>query len=452
MELTRAVLRFAAGRPHVLLLEVPGGTATRLAAEVELRRRGWPAAASPAEADMVVLAGAVGARLTPMMGLLWRQVPKPRVFAHLDEAAIVPQVLDEARRRLATGGETWEAFAGEEQDGDQSHEGHHGGEHGGDSDHGDGDHEDTSTGGGDHGSDHEGGDEQSGGDDHGDGHGGRHNHGGGHGHDHGGMEMPGGLSMAGRGPDRDGLQLDQLHVPLGPLLPDWPAGLVVSTTLQGDVVQQVEVDVLREESVHEGFWDEPWRRAGSGQEVARGEGARRRVAGYLDSLARFLRVAGWPDSAVSAARSRDELLAGARAEQVTPRLQRLIRKLRRARTLRWLTDGLGVLSSVRAESAGFEGGVLRASRGDGDVTARWQTWLTEIERLLPQVDDTTALLTESVLLHDKSGADPRSLPALAVLPDLLEGAELAGVRLIVASLDPDVTALGGRAGAEVVGD
>ncbi len=431
MELTRAVLRFAAGRPHVLLLEVPGGTATRLAAEVELRRRGWPAAVSPTEADVVVLAGTVGARLTPMMGLLWRQVPKPRVFAHLDDAATVPQVLDEARRRLATGGETWEAFAGEEQDGDESHEGHHGDEHGG---------------GG------EGGGEQGGGDDHGDGHGGGHDHGGGHGHDHGGMEMPGGLSMAGRGPDRDGLQLDQLHVPLGPLLPDWPAGLVVYTTLQGDVVQQVEVDVLREESVHEGFWDEPWRRVGSGQEVARGEEARRRVAGYLDSLARFLRVAGWPDPAVGAARSRDELLAAPRAEQVTPRLRRLVRRLRRARTLRWLTDGLGVLSSARAESAGFGGSVLRASRGDGDVTARWQTWLTEIERILPQIDDTTALPAENALLQGESNEDPRSLPALAVLPELLEGAELAAARLIVASLDPDVTALGGRAAAEVVGD
>lgn len=63
--------------------------------------------------------------------------------------------------------------------------------------------------------------------------------------DHQGMEMPGGLPMADRGEDRDGLMLDQLHVPLGPLLPDWPAGLVVHTTLQGDVVQAARIEILR---------------------------------------------------------------------------------------------------------------------------------------------------------------------------------------------------------------
>src|SRR5258708_27816729 len=62
--------------------------------------------------------------------------------------------------------------------------------------------------------------------------------------DMGGMVMPAGLRMAGRGADRDGLKLDQLHVPLGPVLPDWPAGLVVHVTLQGDVVQLAEAHAL----------------------------------------------------------------------------------------------------------------------------------------------------------------------------------------------------------------
>jgi hypothetical protein len=43
-----------------------------------------------------------------------------------------------------------------------------------------------------------------------------------------------GLPMAHEGDDRVGLRLDRLHVPLGPVLPDWPAGLVVRLTLQGD--------------------------------------------------------------------------------------------------------------------------------------------------------------------------------------------------------------------------
>jgi len=52
--LTRALLRAGAARPHVLLAAVPGGTAVRLAAEAELRRRGWPAALSPAGADVLL--------------------------------------------------------------------------------------------------------------------------------------------------------------------------------------------------------------------------------------------------------------------------------------------------------------------------------------------------------------------------------------------------------------
>ena len=42
--------------------------------------------------------------------------------------------------------------------------------------------------------------------------------------------------------DRDGLRLDQVHVPLGPALPDWPAGLILHVALQGDVVQHASVE------------------------------------------------------------------------------------------------------------------------------------------------------------------------------------------------------------------
>ena len=43
MDLTGVMLRAGAARPHVLTVTMPGGTAVRLAAEQELRRRGWPA-------------------------------------------------------------------------------------------------------------------------------------------------------------------------------------------------------------------------------------------------------------------------------------------------------------------------------------------------------------------------------------------------------------------------
>lgn len=419
MDVTSALLRFAAARPHVLLLETPGGTAARLAVEVELRRRGWVTAASPADADMLVLVGLCDAQLMRMLGRVWRQTPKPRVFVHADGPAAVPQLLDQGCSRLAAGGDPGETLGGEEQDRGEFHGGHHGGEHDGDSGHGGDDHSDEDG----------------------------HDRGGGHAHHHGGgMELPGGVGMADRGPDRDGLQLDQLHVPLGPLLADWPPGLVVHTTLQGDVVQQARVEVVGEDGVGEDFWTEPWRRAGAGQEVTRGEGARRCVAAYLDALARLLRVAGWPDPVVAAGRLRDEVLAGARVEQVTPRCRRLIRQLRQARTLRWLTDGLGVLPPGRAETAGFGPALLHASRRDGDVTARWQAWLAEVERALPGIDETAVLPAGE---ESPQGADVRSAPARAVLPELVEGAELAAARLIVASLDPAATALDGRTTTEV---
>jgi hypothetical protein len=76
--------------------------------------------------------------------------------------------------------------------------------------------------------------------------------------DMGGMVVRG-TAMARRGMDRDGLRLDQLHLPLGPVLPDWPAGLLLRLTLQGDVIQEAEAEALA--GGDGSFWDEPWRRA-----------------------------------------------------------------------------------------------------------------------------------------------------------------------------------------------
>lgn len=50
---------------------------------------------------------------------------------------------------------------------------------------------------------------------------------------------PYGRPLPTRAPDRDGLELDQLVLTLGPWLPMLPAGLVVEVKLQGDVVQEV---------------------------------------------------------------------------------------------------------------------------------------------------------------------------------------------------------------------
>lgn len=230
-------------------------------------------------------------------------------------------------------------------------------------------------------------------------------------HDDG--DMPTDLPMADRGEDRDGLMLDQLHVPLGPLLPDWPAGLVVHTTLQGDIIQAAQVEVLGTGGTS--YWDAPRHRGDPSTAGA----ARLRVAAQLDSLARFLAVAGWADAAARARWLRDDALGGASAEELAPRFRRAARRLRRSRTLRWLTVGLGVVPGDAA-----------AIRARGDVAARWSGWLAAVEQLLPDIDRTDHLPVVD---------PPRDPPdaVVALLPGLLTGVELATARLVVASLGPD---------------
>jgi hypothetical protein len=273
--------------------------------------------------------------------------------------------------------------------------------------------------------------------------------------DHGdmaGMQMAGmhmhmgagpvrGLPMAHEGDDRDGLRLDRLHVPLGPVLPDWPAGLVVRLTLQGDVVQQAEPEVLG--GGDGSFWDEPWRRATAGEHVAVADAARRRAAAHLDSLGRFLSLAGWGAAAMAARRLRDDLLAGAPPGRLRPDARRFARRVGRSRTLVWLTAGLGELSAGAAAAAGAGG------RAAGDVTARYRRWCADLGVAVSALEDASPLRPASLEPPRGPAADGSSPSAglLAVLPGLLPGAELAAARLIVASLDPDLDELPARTAA-----
>ncbi len=263
--------------------------------------------------------------------------------------------------------------------------------------------------------------------------------------------MPGGLPMAGQGADRDGLTLDQLHLPLGPFLADWPAGLTVRLVLQGDVVQRVDVDEPArpiDDAAAEAFWVQPWLRAASGEPVPVGEAVRRRAAAHLDSLGRLLAVAGWPAEAVRARRLRDDLLYGAPRAAVAPRLERFTRRVGGSRTLAWLTRGIGVVTAQKAREAGVGG---PAARAGGDVTSRYRQWLADIRHDLPRLEDPAPL---DVAVEDSprgpwSAEHPPSAALIALLPRLLEGAELAAARLVVASLDPDPDELVSRGVVEV---
>ncbi len=323
--------RLAARRPHVLLVPVPGATASRLATESAVHRTGGVLAASPADADVLVVAGEPGPELAAAVEVVWAQLPGPRPRVQPAEPG---QADDALRGAVAALADPQQQVARAPARGDEW---------------GPGD-----------------------------------------------EDMPGGLAMAESAEDRDGLELEVLRVPLGPVLPDWPAGLVVDTILQGDVVQQAHARLLGP-AVPPGapFW----------------HAAGRRAAARLDSLARLLAVAGWDGAALRAREIRDELLTGAPPEQVHPKFQALHRRVARSRALRWATDGLG------------------------DATARWQRWLTEAGELLDGRDP-------------PSGPDPdASGTLLAMATEAMCGLDLAAARLLLASFDPDPDELAVTAGA-----
>lgn len=340
MDLTGWLLRIGAARPHVLLVTAVGGTAGRLAVESELLRRGWPQAQSPADADVLVMAGEPGPQLAEVVEALWRQVPAPRARVQVIDAAAA--ALDEAVAVLADA-------AGQGEEPDRAVVRKRGDSRG-------------STGHGEHGG-------------------------------HGDMAMPGGLPMADLGEDRDGLTLDRVHVPLGPALPDWPAGLVVRVTLQGDVVQEAQARILDAPHPAEAFWDRPDRAAGR----------------ELDALAGFLGAAGWGDAADHARRLRDGLLAGTPPSE--PDIGKLVRRVRGSWVLRRLVRG------VRA--------------GSTDVLALLEQRLAAVERAV----------AGSAAPRDP-GQDTTELARMLV------GAEFAALRLIVAVLGPDIASTGAGPHAE----
>ncbi|MEE1940663.1 hypothetical protein V1L54_14810 [Streptomyces sp. TRM 70361] len=250
------------------------------------------------------------------------------------------------------------------------------------------------------------------------------------------MQMPGGLMMADRAEDRDGLKLDVLHVPLGPVLPDWPAGLVIDTVLQGDVVQRAEGRVLPSA----GPCPPPFWHADDGRTVAPGA---RTAACHLDSLGRLLALAGWEDAAAGARRLRDRLLAGEPADAVRADFGSWRRRVERSCTLRWATDGIGVLAPADAVRLGVSGPAVRA-RPPHDATARWLRWLVETDEALAggQTPD------GGPRGHRAPDGSPPSRGLLDAAVELMPGLELSAARLLVASLGPDPDELAGPERAE----
>lgn len=273
--------------------------------------------------------------------------------------------------------------------------------------------------------------------------------------------VPFGRPLPGRAPDRDGLELDQLTVRVGPALPPLPPGLVLEVRLQGDVIQEArlienafgDASVLsRDPSLHD-----PFQRAlvdpvpVAELEVARARHHLRWLGGALrghglDALGlRVLRV----------------------SRQVAPgeagRVRSIERLLRRIRTLDAATAGIGV---VPGESvAGVGGPVARAAgipvdlrteepayrelgfapltHSGGDARARWRQRLGEAAQALElaaRAGDRTTRPTGQIE-SPRGRLTPEEAPStglVIVLTDLLAGQEWGDAVTIATSLDLDM--------------
>ena len=205
-------------------------------------------------------------------------------------------------------------------------------------------------------------------------------------HDHHSMS-PDGIPLAEGADDRDGLEMDALHLPLGPVLNHWPAGVVLHLTLNGDVVTSAEGERL----------DSPGSRPSP-------EHGADRAARLLDSAASLLSLAGLPAQYARTRHLRDRCLLDSHVDPHDVEL--LATRLRRLRVLRWIwrqtvvTDAGGATIGLHDQLVGL---VEQAARSlDGNTTPGPAAW-----------------------------------PSLAALASLVCGQELAAVRLWVAALGVD---------------
>lgn len=205
---------------------------------------------------------------------------------------------------------------------------------------------------------------------------------------HGGEGMMGGKPYGRMMPmppqeGRDGLALDRLELTLGPHLAGFPPGLRLDVGLQGDVLETVALG------------DNPFvtpRAAWDGEPLPDARPRDRHETALL-RLADLLALAG---TTALATRAANLAVAGATA----PDLASLGRSLRRATTLRWMTDGVG-----RVDAEG------RTT----DARDRWTAWLDP-------------------------DAEPVPTTRIEHLPDLLTGLEVGEAMTTIATLGIDLEA------------
>ena len=361
MGLIDLLTRAAASRAHVLVAEAPGAFRERVALERALGRLGWPIAESVADADVLAVVGEPEEAFAALVEHVWAQMSEPRVRIQVRAGSEAMELLNGAREQLRHGArriadlDVRRGFTPSAEAMGHGHEDHDGegeqGEHGGNAEHSD--HHD-------HDSDGDGG------------------------HDHSAM-MPDGIPLAEGAEDRDGLEMDELHLPLGPVLAHWPPGLILRVALHGDVIVDAEVEQLATSRGSQSDDSIVW------------------AGRLLDAAGSVLALAGLPAESARARRLRDRCLDG--ELDGGQEVARLGDRVGRRRALRWILAGLTI------------------NDGQGGSEELHDRLTGLFERARAELD---------------GDAWPRLTNVAHALPTLVRGRELAEVRLWMAAVAPDL--------------
>ncbi len=291
--------------------------------------------------------------------------------------------------------------------------------------------------------------------------------------------VPYGRPLPERAKDRDGLQLDQLLMRVGPFLPALPEGLILEVRLQGDVIQDVTVGAnpFVEEAVPDSEEEELPAFPGPADlapflaslrvPVAVAELELARARHHLRWLGHALRVHGL------AALGRRVLALSARVHSQgagssnalgSAEVVELRRSLERNFTLAWATRGIGRLSGDQL--AALDGGPVARAAGierdercadpaylalgfkpvvyaGGDALARWRLRLHEAEQSLRLAETAgNSMTTVTGTAEGPTGPLGRgpgpSSRLLPLLPELLTGLEWGDAVTTLLSLDLDL--------------
>lgn len=340
---------------HVLLVEVPGNSDVRMGVEAAIAAAGHVLAVHPAESDVLLVCGTPGPELRTVIDRVWDQMPYPKHRVTVTDPHEVGTVLTASQEALADRraqrSAARENAIGNTDGRDSEEDEHPKYEHSSDAD-------DAGESMQDH-------DMTMGGHDH-------------MSMDHMSMSGPGGYPLAGGADDRDGLEMDVLHRRLGPILPVWPAGVVLDVTLAGDTITDASASMVDVD------------------DHGRAE-SQNGPASALDQAAQVLALAGWGTAAARTLRVRDLAVTG-RLEQACKRLGPLRRRIKRSVMLRWSLRGLQVQPDVDVRTVLLN----RLERADAALNGR-------------QVESEPATSVEEI-------------------PALVEGRDIGSARLVVAAL------------------